>query len=109
MNLLYGNQRKSLKFIYNCNKENKHVTKVILSKFINCNFQETSQICRDLQSDGFITLVGVNYDPKITYRGIEYFSAEKRYIFESILKSIVCPILVSTITTLITLWLKSLL
>lgn len=107
MNLLYGNQRKSLKFIYDCNKENKHITKVILSKFIQCNFQQTSQICKDLQSMGFITLVGVNYDPKITYKGIEYFSIERRYIIESILKSIICPVIVSTITTLITLWLSN--
>lgn len=106
MDLLYGNQRKALKFIYKAYKYKETTTKVKLSKFLNLNFQETTQICQDLKHKGFINLVGINYDPKITSNGIEYFSIETTISLEIILKSIVCPIIVSVVATLITLWLK---
>lgn len=46
MELLYGNQRKALKFIYKAYKQKSTTTKVKLSKFLNLNFQETSQVCQ---------------------------------------------------------------
>lgn len=66
MNLLYGNQRKALKLIYKFYKQKTSITKVKLSKLLNLNFQETSQICQELKNKGFISFVGANYDPKIT-------------------------------------------
>ena len=107
MDLLYGKQRKALKLIYKSYKQKTSITKVKLSKFLNLNFQETTQICKELKNKGFISFVGINYDPKITSNGIEYFSAETANSIEIILKSVVCPIIVSAVTTLITLWLSS--
>jgi len=107
MELLYGNQRKALKFIYKAYKHKLTTTKVKLSKFLNLNFQETTQVCQELKSKGFISLVGVNFEPKITPNGIEYFSIETRISLEAVLKSIVCPIIVSVVTTLITLLLSN--
>ncbi len=106
MDLLHGNQRKMLKILYKSNKKNVSLTKVKLSKFLNLNYQETTQICKELHDKGFISYVGINYDPKITSAGIEYFSAETANSIEVILKSVVCPIIVSVVTTLITLLLK---
>jgi len=106
MDLLHGNQRKALKILYKNHKRNVSLTKVKLSKFLNLNFQETSQICKELHNKGFITYVGINYDPKISSNGIEYFSAETASSIEVILKSVVCPIIVSLVTTLLTLLLK---
>lgn len=107
MELLYGNQRKALKFIYKAYKQKSTTTKVKISKFLNLNFQETSQVCQELKNKGFISLVGVNFDPKITPNGIEYFSIETRVSLEAVLNSIVCPIIVSVVTTLITLLLSN--
>lgn len=107
MELLYGNQRKALKFIYKAYKQKSTTTKVKLSKFLNLNFQDTSQVCQELKNKGFISLVGVNFDPKITPNGIEYFSIETRVSLEAVLNSIVCPIIVSVVTTLITLLLSN--
>lgn len=107
MELLYGNQRKALKFIYKAYKQKSTTTKVKLSKFLNLNFQDTSQVCQELKNKGFISLIGVNFDPKITPNGIEYFSIETRVSLETVLNSIVCPIIVSVVTTLITLLLSN--
>ena len=106
MDLLYGNQRKMLKILYKNYKKNIPVTKVKLSKFLNLNYQETTQLCKDLYDKGFIVYIGLNHDPKINLKGIEYFSAETASSMETILKSIICPVIVSAITTLLTLWLK---
>lgn len=106
MDLLHGNQRKALKILYKCYKKDISLTRVMLSKFLNLNFQETTQICKELHAKGFISYIGINYDPKITSNGIEYFSAETSNSIEIILKSVVCPIIVSVATTLLTLLLK---
>lgn len=106
MELLYGNQRKALKFIYKAYKRKSTTTKVKLSKVLNLNFQETTQVCKELKNKGFISLVGLNFEPQITPNGIEYFSIETRFSLETVLKSIACPIIVSAVTTLITLLLK---
>lgn len=106
MELLYGNQRKALKFIYKAYKRKSTTTKVKLSKVLNLNFQETTQVCKELKNKGFISLVGLNFEPQITLNGIEYFSIETRFSLETVLKSIACPIIVSAVTTLITLLLK---
>lgn len=106
MNLLYGNQRKALKFLYKNYKEDTSVTKVILSKHLNLNYQETSQICKELHDKGFITFIGINYNPKINPKGIEYFSFETTSVLGIVFKSVICPVIVSLITTLLTLWLK---
>lgn len=106
MELLYGNQRKALKFIYKAYKRKSTTTKVKLSKVLNLNFQETTQVCKELKDKGFISLVGLNFEPQITPNGIEYFSIETRFSLETVLKSIACPIIVSAVTTLITLLLK---
>lgn len=107
MELLYGNQRKALKLIYKAYKNKSTITKVKLSKFLNLNFQETTQVCQELKNKCFISFVGMNFDPKITPNGMEYFSIETRISLETILKSIVCPIIVSAVTTLITLLLSN--
>ena len=52
MELLYGNQRKALKFIYKAYKQKSTTTKVKLSKLLNLNFQETSQVCQELKNKG---------------------------------------------------------
>lgn len=109
MELLYGNQRKALKFIYKAYKRKSTTTKVKLSKVLNLNFQETTQVCEELKNKGFISLVGLNFEPQITPNGIEYFSIETRFSLETVLKSIACPIIVSAVTALITLLLKGLL
>lgn len=106
MDLLHGNQRKALKFLNKNYRKGTRVTKVILSKHLNLNYQETTQICKSLHDKGFVTFVGMNYDPKISSNGIEYFSVETANSVEIILKSIVCPVIVSIVTTLLTLWLK---
>ena len=106
MELLYGNQRKALKFIYKAYTRKSTTTKVKLSKVLNLNFQETTQVCKELKNKGFISLVGLNFEPQITPNGIEYFSIETRFSLETVLKSIACPIIVSAVTTLITLLLK---
>ena len=103
---MYGNQRKALKFIYKAYKRKSTTTKVKLSKVLNLNFQETTQVCKELKDKGFISLVGLNFEPQITPNGIEYFSIETRFSLETVLKSIACPIIVSAVTTLITLLLK---
>ncbi len=76
MDLLYGNQRKALKLIYRSYKKDAKLTKVMLSKFLKLNFQETTKICNELRNKNLISLVGLNYDPKITINGIDYFSTE---------------------------------
>lgn len=106
MELLYGNQRKALKFLHKSYKKHTHVTKVILSKHLNLNFQETTHICNELKNKSFITFSGLNFDPKITTNGIEYFSFENLAFVSTVLKSVICPIIVSIITTLLALWLK---
>lgn len=107
MDLLYGNQRKALKFLYKSYKKNIQVSKVRLSEHLKLDYQQTSQICKELHNNNLVSFVGLNYDPKITSNGIEYFSWETMTNIEVILKSIVCPVVVSFITTLITMWLSS--
>lgn len=76
MNMLYGKQRKMIKFIYKNYKQDKLVTKNELSKFLNLSYKETSQICKELYDKGFITYVGLDYNPKLSSKGIDYFSFE---------------------------------
>ena len=76
MDMLYGNQRKFLKIVYKNYKSNKLVTKTELSKILKLDYKQVGQICKHLYDCDYISYVGLDYNPKITSKGIDYFSAE---------------------------------
>ena len=102
MDFLYGKQRKVLKVIRKYNTINR----TELCAKTKLNDKEIYDICCSLHHDGYISYVSYSYNLKITPKGYDYFSAETAINIETILKSIIFPIAVSIITTLITLWLK---
>lgn len=76
MELLYGNQRKILKFLYKIHKQNKSTTiKKLEDKFRLANHQ-VFNLCNNLHKLGYIRYVSLDYNPVITAKGIDYFSAE---------------------------------
>ena len=76
MNMLYGKQRKALKIIYKNYKNDKLISKTELSKKLKLDYQEITQLCKELHDNGFIDYVGLDYNPKLAPKGIDYFSTE---------------------------------
>lgn len=76
MNTLYGNQRKLIKTIYKNYKKDNLLTKAELSEILNVNQKEIEQLCKKLYDDKFIDFVGLDFKPKLTPKGIDYFSFE---------------------------------
>lgn len=103
---LYGNERKILSVVFKYYKKNSLISKNELTQKLKLDKKDISLLCQSLCKKGYLTSVGTDYNPKITAKGIDYFSAEITNSFETMLKSIFCPIIVSFITTLITLLLK---
>lgn len=102
LDFLYGKHRKVLKVI--C--KYKTINRTDLSTKTKLDDKEIYNICSSLHKDGYISYIGYSYNLKITPKGYDYFFAETTINIETILKSIIFPIAVSVITTLITLWLK---
>lgn len=47
-----------------------------MSKNLNIKQQEINDLCKKLYDNGFICYVGLNYNPKLTPKGFDYFSTE---------------------------------
>ena len=113
MDTVYGKQHKVLKIIYKKYKKNLLVTKSELSRITHMPYKEIDIICNELKRNGFISYIGIDFNPELTAKGIDYFSRETTLTFEDVIKSFFFPMLVAFITalltTLSTLWLKSLL
>lgn len=94
--------------------DNKHFLKVIeanqveKSALFPNNEPALKSTLSKLENEGYIKSTGINYY-KLTEKGFHYY----RYVFSDIrsflFRSIITPIIVSALTTLITLWLKELL
>lgn len=108
MNFLYGKQRKIMKIIYKNYKYNKckYISKSDICKISKLPISEVKLICSELHQNGFLSYVGSDYSVIVTAKGLDYFCSETATSLEIVLKSVVCPIVVAFITTLLTLWLK---
>lgn len=106
MEALYGKQRKALKYIYNKTKNNIYVTHSELSKYLNLSHSETMQLINILRNKDYLIIIGLDSKLKSSVKCTDYFSAETTIAFETIIKSIICPIIVSFLTTLIAIWLS---
>lgn len=106
MTQLIGNPRKIFKKIYKRYKSNNLINSNELIKY----FPNIVQLKQDLDYLRVLDLIDIdtkqNYH--LTTKGREYFKAENHDSFETVIKSIFCPIIVSVITTLTTMWLSSL-
>ena len=103
---LTGNKRKVLKCIY---KNNGKYTRFNLYNYVKfVSKDEVSLHIESLRKDNYICLKGLNDNLYLTSQGYSYFKNETADNFETCIKSIICPIIVSFLTTLLTLWLKDL-
>lgn len=104
INNLVGNPRKIFKIIYKRYNHNN----LINSDEIRTIFPNTEELEEDLTYLHALGLIDHDYDwnYNLTAKGRIYFKIETITSFEIVIKSILCPIIVAFITTLITLWLK---
>lgn len=105
MDKLSGNKRKILRYIYKHQKDN--LTRFnIVDKFSHIPNVEIKKHVEALRKEDFIYYSGLNDNLKLTSKGLSYLSLETQDNIETCIKSILFPIVVAFITTLITLWLK---
>ena len=109
MVLLHGKKRKILKMIVKYYKKNKKVPKSKIEELCKFNSFETEQILMFLYRENYFTYSAPSQNIILTAKGLCYFADETQEVIEIGIKSIVFPIIVSIITTLLTLWLKGLL
>lgn len=104
MNNLTGTPRKIFKLIYKRYNSNN----LIDSDEIRNIYPNTQELEDDLTYLRNLGLIDHDYHWRyyLTSKGRTYFKQETENSFEVIIKSIICPIIVAFITTLITLWLK---
>lgn len=105
MDKLVGNERKILYYIYK--HQNQDLNRFNILDKLNISNDEVKTHLNDLLRKKYIYYAGLNDSIALTSEGLSYFSLETTLNIETIIKSILCPIIVSAITTLITLWLKS--
>lgn len=103
MNTLSNLQRKLLKYIV----KNPNVLFDQIKKHFRISHDDLLDNLTILRNLGYLeqdcNFRGFVYP---TTNGKNYFEFETKNSFEIVIKSVVCPIIVSFITTLITLWLK---
>lgn len=109
MNKLYGKERKILKIIVSNYYKGNKISKFDIPKYCKYTQNEIDLILKSLYSNGYFTYSGMHYNFILTNKGLSYFSNETYNNIELCIKSIVCPIVVSIVTTLITMWLSHLL
>ena len=104
MNKLVGTPRKLFKIIFNRYNDNNFIN----SDELQSLFPNTQELNEDLMYLKSLELIDYDYSWNylLTSKGRIYFKLELLYYFETITKSILCPIIVALFTTLITLWLK---
>lgn len=105
MDKLNGHKRKILKYIYSHQKQKLNRFN-ILDKFKFISREEVELHISELHREKYISYYGLNDNIKLTSKGLSYFSNETQDSIETCVKSIFCPIIVSFLTTIITLWLK---
>lgn len=103
---LVGNPKKVFKKIYKRYNSNNLINSDELLKL----FSNETQLEQDLTYLHDLGLIEVdnNYFYHLTSLGRQYFKLKTSDSFETVIKSIFCPIIVSIITTLITMWLSHL-
>ena len=101
---LVGNPRKIFKLIYSRYNTNNFIN---FDEFQSI-FTNSQELEADLAYLKSLELIDYDYhwNCLLTAKGRIYFKLEFLYYFEIVTKSIICPIIVAFITTLITLWLK---
>ena len=105
MDKLVGSQRKIFAYIYK--NRNKGLTRFDIPRNIkSIPNHEVSMHLRELLKNGYISYIGLNDTIDLTSKGLSYFKYRKSFWLETFIKSILCPIIIAFITTLITLWLK---
>ena len=106
MERLKGNPRKIFKIIYKRYNINNLINSDELSKL----FPNNIQLEQDLTYLYELKLIDIDsgYHYHLTAIGRQYFKFEASYLLEIAFKSILCPIIVSIITTVITMWLSNL-
>ncbi len=102
LDTVYGKQHKVLKIIYKRYKKDLLITKSELSKITHIPYKEIGLICDELKNSGFISYVGIDFNPELTAKGIDYFSRETTLTFEDVIRSFFFPMLVAFITALLT-------
>lgn len=105
MEKLYGNQRKILLYIYK-HRNQDLIRFNIPDQLSSIPSYETRLYLTGLMKSGYILYVGLNDTIRLTPKGLSYFPSETNDNIEICIKSIIFPITVSFITTLLTLWLK---
>lgn len=106
MDKLTGNKFKIFKYIFK--HQNQDLNRFNISNcFKSISKNEVDLHIKTLCDDKFISYSGLNDNINLTSKGFDYFSEEKSYYIDLFLKSIFCPIIVSIITTLLTMWLAS--
>lgn len=104
MTVLTGTPRKIFKVIFKKYKVNSAISFNTLIKI----FPNQIELEDDLKYLETLNLIEHDYHWQyhLTSEGRIYFRAETMHSFETIMKSIICPVIVAFLTTLITLWLK---
>jgi len=103
---LSGTPRKLFKLIYDRYNSNNPISSDELREL----FSNTEELEQDLQYLYDLGLIDHDYNWHyvLMAKGRIYYVLETKNSVEIILKSILCPIVVSAITTLLTMWLKRL-
>ena len=104
LNILTGNPKKIFKIIYKRYKSNNPIN----ADEISTLFSNQVELEEDLTYLHTLNLIDHDYTWKyfLTPKGRIYYKELFIHLFLAITKSIVFPIIVAFITTLITLWLK---
>ncbi|MHC9533176.1 hypothetical protein ACVPPR_07430 [Dellaglioa sp. L3N] len=96
--------RKDLKKLLIMDSKNRHLSKLMLSES-----DMSYERLRFLNAKGLISLTNYSdrtYGVTVTKTGVTYFQDIKEILFARIVWSVITPIVLAFITTLITIWIK---
>ena len=109
MDKLYSKKRKILKIIVHKYRKDGNISKADVLNLSKYSKYETEANLSELWNEGYFAYSNSKYDILPRAKALNYFRFETYDNFEVTIKSIIFPIIVSALTTLLTMWLKSLL
>lgn len=109
MDKLYGKKRKILKIIVRKYRKDGQVSKADIINSCKWSEYETVANLSELWCEGYFSSLHMDKDILPKAKALNYFRFETYDNFEITIKSIIFPIIVSFLTTLLTMWLKGLL